>query len=126
MRSEQEAGEAGENAVVQIDPQLYRELREFCDQAGVRFADYIADALETSRERYRTDEQLREMRELARRVEEVRREGFRRGWRHGVWLGFWAARGDLGLALEGRVPEAEGVETEFRPVSGGQMGLFDG
>jgi hypothetical protein len=110
---------------IQIDPRLYRELRAFCDQVGIRFADFVADALETARDRYRTEEQAREMRDLARRLEDVRREGFRRGWRYGAWLGFWAARGELGLGLLARTPGSEQGDAEFRLVDGGQMSLFD-
>ncbi len=124
MTSEREDSKTSPAMAVQIESGLYRELREFCDRQGIRFADFVADALETATQRYRTAEEEREMREMAKRVEDVRREGFRRGWRHGAWLGYWAARGDLGLALEGKAPDADGAESEFRTVGGGQLSLF--
>ena len=109
---------------VRISGQLYAQLRDYCDRTGIRFVRFLEESLEKATY---VDEVERLLNDGGTMLEKLEAERCR-GVAHGFALGVLAAT----LALNGSpdvarrlTPEAARGCTPLRPVTGGQIRLFD-
>jgi hypothetical protein len=75
-----------EKANIPIDPDLHAELRAYCDRCGIRFMDFVEDALEQA---IRFEEIL-DKSEKADQVLNQATKNMQRSFRHGFHVGLVA------------------------------------
>lgn len=107
-----------------ISAELYELLRSYCDDNGLRFLEFVEDALAGAPQREEEMAAVRKAEDLAARVGQERRVSFRRGYWVGFCCGLLAAQGKMGVC-EAVMPEELRPEKErFRTACGGQLELF--
>jgi hypothetical protein len=108
-----------------IDPHLYSALRRYCDANGLRFLDFLEEALDNAIRRDEILVQAAENEEALARIEQVRRKAYFRGFWCGLVAGLSAAGGNLAL-LNGLMPDELLQEEAAAPVPvQQQLQLFD-
>lgn len=118
------ASDEQEKKTIQIDDDLYDQIREYCDENGIRLIAFIEDALTNAIDLNEEVKYLEEAEKLISEVRDERERAYRRGYRTGLMAGFFAANGQLGVSITGRASERELREGRFRAVDGGQLELF--
>ncbi|HSO20352.1 MAG TPA: hypothetical protein VLT88_12895 [Desulfosarcina sp.] len=110
---------------IPIDEALYADLRAYCDRCGIRFVDFIEEALCNAIDREQILTRSVETEKALERLDEDRRRSYRRGFYQGFVAGVLAGRGQLALAQGVIPPEIDEEENPFKVVSGRQLQLFD-
>ncbi len=115
--------ENGRLKSIQIDVELYDELRRICDQRAMRFKDFVDDALERAVYEDQSIEALSgEIQDLKRQIS-VYERSFMRGFHKGFLFAF--------LAMQGRVfPNQDDEDFQLvkakspKITAGSQLSLF--
>lgn len=114
-----------EKTHIQIDPDLYAELREYCDSCGIRFVDFVEDSLEQAI----TFEEILDKSEKADQIFNQATKNMQRAFRHGFHVGFVAgvfmAQGLLGSSKDCTPAELSYKNDPNKVVTGAQLSLFD-
>ncbi|HSO20799.1 MAG TPA: hypothetical protein VLT88_15150 [Desulfosarcina sp.] len=110
---------------IPIDDALYADLRAYCDRCGIRFVDFIEDALCNAIDREQILTRSVEAEKAMKQLDQDRRRSYRRGFYQGFVSGVLAGRGQLALS-QGIMPsEICEEENPFKVVAGRQLQLFD-
>lgn len=114
-----------DKAHIQIDPDLYAELRVYCDSRGIRFVDFVQDALEQAI----SFEEILDKSEKADQVLNQATNNMQRSFRHGFHVGLVAgvflAQGRLGASKDSTPSEVSYRNEPNKVVTGSQLPLFD-
>jgi hypothetical protein len=108
---------------IEIDPEVYDSVREFCDRHDLRFLDFVEEALETAMFFHAQENQVEENQELLRRIrrdyQKIKKIGFDEGF-------FIAVRlfGGKHLPWEWREALRQNVKDTPKLIEGEQMKLF--
>jgi hypothetical protein len=115
--------ETGTLKSIQIDVELYDELRSICDQRGMRFKDFVHDALERAiYEDQSIDAMAAEIEDLRRQLS-VYERSFMRGFHKGFWFAFLATQGQICLSADDE--EVQLVQEKSPKITAGsQLSLF--
>ncbi len=108
--------------VMEIDPDLYAEVREYCDTGGLRFVRFIEEALEDAMDREAARRRLDAAEKSHAEVEALQRKAYRRGYRDGFSHSLLACAGHL-WGLDRAREELQG-EDPPKMVTGPQLDLF--
>ncbi len=118
-------GPSMEKENILIDPDLHAELREYCDSCGIRFVDFVEDALEQAT----AFEEILDKSEKADQVLNQAAKDMRRSFRHGFHVGFVAgvfmAQGRLGSSKDCTPSELYYRNEPNKVVTGPQLSLFE-
>ncbi len=106
---------------ISINAELYDQLREYCDTAGIRFKDFVEDALDEAAYREEGFEVLDEVNERIRKIADERKKAYTRGFQRGFLVAFYLAQGNLGTGLYNQAVEKGDL---FKSVKGPQLDLF--
>ena len=75
---------AAEDAVLRVSRELYARLREHCDRLGIRFVDFVEDALDSAVmedvENNSLEKELEALRRKAERYDRAFNRGFQQGF----------------------------------------------
>ena len=109
-----------------VDPDLYAELRRYCDDQGLRFVDFMEEALDNAVRRDEILRQSAETQEHITRIERVRRKAYFRGFWCGMIAGLLSAS-DNRVLLDHLMPaELEYEQAAPPPIpQQQQLLLFD-
>jgi len=110
---------------IMIRADLYRLLRDYCDDNGLRLVDFVEDALENAPYREELARIAYEVEKALATLEEERRKIFRLGFLQGCLAGVLVSQGKLGMNLDETPSYLKPENETSRPVSGKQLGLFD-
>ncbi|BBO70926.1 hypothetical protein DSCA_48560 [Desulfosarcina alkanivorans] len=110
---------------IAIDPERYESLRRHCDRNGIRFADFVADALENALEEEEILQKAEKVERLIQQMDRLRLTSFRRGFRQGFAAGVLAGQGRVGLSRTLTPAEVTHKNEAFKIVTGGQLSLFE-
>lgn len=114
-----------ERKTISLGASLYEQLREYCDDNGLRFVSFVEEALENAMDMKEELKYLDEAESLISEVRDEKERAYRRGYRVGLLAAFFAAQGNLGTSISYRSQEQELKEGRFRAVDGdGQLELF--
>ncbi len=123
--AEQTSGEKKDRKTISLDASLYEQVREYCDDNGIRLAAFVEEALENAMDMKEELKYLDEAESLIAEVQGERERAYRRGYRVGLLAAFFAAQGHLGVSMSYCAQEREVKEARFRIVDGdGQLELF--
>jgi hypothetical protein len=109
---------------INIAADLYHELREYCDRAGIAFLDFVEDSLEKATYRDELELLLRDEAEMKKKIASEESAAFKRGFSLGVMAATLALKGSPALSASVTPEEAKEV-LYYRPVVGDQRKLFD-
>ena len=113
-----------DKAHIQIDPDLHAELKAYCDKCGIRFINFVEDALEQAI----AFEEILDKSEKADRVLNQATKNMQRSFRHGFHVGLVAgvylAQGRLCSSKDCTPPELSYRKEPNKVVTGPQMSLF--
>lgn len=110
---------------IQIDPDLYLGVREFCDKSGLRFIDFVEDALEQAIAFEETWDASHKAKKIISRATDDMRQTFRRGFHLGFVTGVFAGQGKLGSSINSTPSELSYKNELNKVVTGPQLELFD-
>jgi DNA replication initiation complex subunit (GINS family) len=113
-----------EKKPIQIDSDLYKEVREFCDQNGLRLIDFVEDALAQAIAFEETLDASRKAEKIIREATDDMRQTYRRGFHLGIAAGLFAAQGKLGSSINS-TPTELSYKNEPNKVVGPQLEIFD-
>lgn len=115
--------ETGTLKSIHIDEKLYEELRSICDQRGIRFKDFVHDAMERAiYEDQSIDAMAGEIEDLRRQLS-VYEGSFMRGFQRGFCFAFLAMQGQIAFGAEDE--EVQLVkEKSPKMTAGTQLSLF--
>ena len=114
----------GDLKAIEIDAEIYDQLRAYCDDVGLRFRDFVEEVLETAPTRDEDLSLIGAASETLERTDQERQRAYRRGFWDGFCASYIAMQGSLGLAVE-KAPEIlRAGKDPFRVPSGVQMKLF--
>jgi len=108
---------------VSISSELFDFLRGFCDQKGIRFVDFIEDALENAAHRHDLEGLLNDAAQLEATLKIKQQKAFRQGFQQGVLVATASFQGNLEVSRR-MIPRE--IKNQPRPqaVAGGQLKLF--
>jgi len=109
---------------ISIRAKLYDQLRAYCDQKGIKFVDFIEEALESAAHLDHITEILGDEESLKEKIADEQRTSIRYGFRRGILAALLAVDGRLALSQD-MIPPAVTEKVPFKTVSGGQLKLFD-
>ena len=110
---------------IQIDSDLHADLRDYCDKCGIRFVDFVEDALAQAVAIEEILDKSEKADQVLSRATEDRRQSFRRGFHVGMVAGVFAAQGKLGLSRDCTPPALSFRNDPNKVVSGSQLLLFE-
>jgi hypothetical protein len=110
---------------IQIENELYQRLRAYCDIGGIRFVDFVEEALENAIAREEILEKSAKADQVLKRADEDMKRSFRRGFWQGFVAGFLARQGEFAASERLTPSEVSYREDPFKLVSGNQLSLFD-
>jgi hypothetical protein len=114
-----------EKANIPIDPDLHAELRDYCDRCGIRFIDFVEDALEQAiRFEEILDKSEKADQVLSQATKNMQRS-FRHGFHVGLVAGVFLAQGRLGYSKDGTPSELSYRNEPNKVVTGSQLSLFE-
>ncbi|MFO7715102.1 hypothetical protein [Desulfosarcina sp.] len=108
-----------------IDSDLYENLRQYCDDCGIRFVDFVEEALENAIDREAILRKSEKADRILEQADRDRKLSFWRGFNQGVLAGILAGQGQLALSKNNSPPEESYPETPFKIVTGPQLKLFE-
>lgn len=109
---------------IPIDKELYNNLREYCDHCGIRFIDFIEEALENAVDREEILKRSEKADVVLERVDSNMRRSFRRGFWRGFCVGILASQGRFGLCERITPSKVSYKDEPFKIVTGPQLKLF--
>jgi hypothetical protein len=110
---------------IQIDSELHAELRDYCDQCGIRFVDFVEDALAQAVAIEAILDKSEKADQMLNRATEDRRQSFRHGFHVGMVAGIFAGQGKLGVSRDCTPPGLFFKHDPNKVVSGSQLLLFE-
>lgn len=114
-----------ETKTIAISAELYFRLRKYCDERGIRFRDFVEDALDAAPHREEEIDLISDAQQKVETVDQARNRSYRRGFWDGFYVSFFAMQGRMDLYLK-RTPESLGIIHDIFQVSDDrQMQLFD-
>jgi hypothetical protein len=114
-----------ERKTISLDASLHEQIREYCDDNGIRLVAFVEEALENAMDLKEEAKYLEEAESLISEVQDEKERAYRRGYRVGLLAAFFAVRGHLGTSMTCRAQERELKEGRFRAVEGDdQLTLF--
>ena len=114
-----------EKTYIQIDPDLHAELRGYCDSSGIRFVDFVEDALEQAIAFEEILDKSEKADQVLKRATEDRRQSFRHGFHVGLVAGALMAQGRLGASKDCTPAKLSYKYEPHKVVTGTQLSLFD-
>ena len=114
----------GSDKTIILSAQLFQELRQYCDRNGLRFVEFIEDALETAIHRHHLEALFNDENKLKERIDKERRHALQKGFDQGVIAATLVLRKKI-------IPQGDLISKEirerlsFQPVTGGQAKLFE-
>jgi hypothetical protein len=111
--------------IIQIDGDLYDRLRAYCNRAGLRFKDFVEDALELAPDREEEYKQVTEASDMMKSMDLARKRSYRRGFWDGFCISFFASQGRMDLSFALMPEELQAKNERFKIPLGGQTKLFD-
>lgn len=111
--------------IIHIDGELYDSLREYCDKAGIRFREFVEEALESAPAREEELKRVNEANNMMENSDQARKRSYRRGFWDGFCASFFASQGRMDLSLAMTPEELQAKNEHFKIPSGDQMKLFD-
>jgi hypothetical protein len=118
------AHESDGRSIISIDSDLYAELRDFCDRLGIRFVDFVEDALANATRRHETERLLNDAAKVSETIKIEQQSAFLQGFKHGVLAASMSVNGDLSVSRR-LMPRAVKDQSVPKAVTGGQMKLFE-
>lgn len=110
---------------IPIERDLYESLRQYCDKNGIRFVDFIEEALENAIDRVEILQKSARADEVLKRADKNMKRAFRRGFWQGFYAGILAGQGKFAVSERLTPPEVSYSEEPFKVVDGSQLRLFD-
>lgn len=110
---------------IPIDGDLHADLREYCDRGGIRFVDFIEEALQNAIEREEILEKSDKANRILARADKEREMSFRRGFFQGVLVGILVNQGQLAVSKKITPSEIASNEDPFKIITGPQLDLFE-
>ncbi len=114
-----------ETQPIPIESELYDRVRRYCDQSGIRFKDFVENALESAMDQEGLMRMVEKAGGLIERVGRECRSAYQQGFRSGLLAGVLAAQGKMGLFENCSPPETREKGYIFRSVEGPQKKMFD-
>jgi len=114
-----------EKANIPIDPDLYAELRAYCDSCGIRFMDFVEDALEQAIRFEEILDKSEKADQVLNQATKNMQRSFRHGFHVGLVAGVFMAQGRLGSSQDSTPSELSYRNEPNKVVSGSQLSLFD-
>jgi oligoendopeptidase F len=108
---------------IEISVELYNSMREYCDQNGYRFIEFIEDSLESATYRDELERFVNDEVKIKERIENERVESIQRGFIRGVMAATFTMKGYSGLG-ESLTPKEIKKSYHFIPVQGEQIKMF--
>lgn len=110
---------------IRISVAVYDEVRAYCDGAGLRFSDFVEDAIASAPTREEELDLIREADESLESIDQARKRSYRRGFWDGFCASFFASQGRMGLCVA-KTPEVlQAKKDPFKVSTGRQMQLFE-
>lgn len=113
------------NRSIAIESSLYKHLRQYCDKEGIRFVDFVEEALANAVEREEILEKSAKADEVLKRANTNMKRSFRRGFWQGFYAGILAGQGKFNLSNQLTPSEVSYGQEPFKIVSGSQLRLFE-
>jgi hypothetical protein len=110
---------------ITIDSDLYENLRAYCDNSGIRFVDFVEDALEQAIAHEEILEKSEKADRVLNRVTEDMQRSFRRGFLRGYLAGVLAGQGRLALSQKLIPAEVSFPQDPYKIITGPQLKLFE-
>jgi len=117
--------ENGGEFTLTINSELYRQLREYCDQENIRFKTFIEESLENAISRKEQVKVLEESRRLKKEIDTIRNTAYLRGFQQGFFSAFCAAQGKLTEPMHDETIEKAVKDNPNKIVDDKQLTLFD-
>ena len=112
-------------AHIPIDPELHAELRAYCDSCGIRFMDFVEDALEQAIKFEEILNKSEKADQVLNQATKDMKRSFRHGFHVGLVAGVFLAQGRLGSSQDSTPSELSYRNEPNKVVSGSQLSLFD-
>lgn len=109
---------------IPISLELYETLREFCDNVGTPFLDFIEDSLESATLRHELETLFNDKTKLDEKIKDERQRAFLEGFSKGVMVALFAAGGRLNLSQK-LTPQVVRKQPRFEVIKDDQLSLFD-
>lgn len=116
--------ESKNHRTIRISSQLYKELREFCDQVEISFLDFVEESLEAATRRYELEELLNDEAKIKEKIKAEQKQAYLDGFERGILISFVALDGQLTVSQK-LTPRAVREKPRYRVVTGEQMKLFE-
>jgi len=114
-----------EKVNIQIDPDLHAELRDYCDRCGIRFIDFVEDALEQAIRFEEILDKSEKADQVLNQATKNMQRSFRHGFHVGLVAGVFMAQGRLGSSKDSTPSELSYRNEPNKVVTGSQLSLFD-
>ena len=114
-----------DKAHIPIDPDLYAELRAYCDSCGIRFMDFVEEALEQAIKFEEILDKSEKADQVLNQATKDMRRSFRHGFHVGLVTGVFMAQGRLGSSKDSTPPELSYRNEPNKVVTGSQLSLFE-
>ena len=109
---------------IKIDVDTYEELKSYCDEQGVRFIDFLYEALDNSVARYELRKEITEIRKQKREIEYEKSKAFQLGFEKGLIVSFLLSQGYFIDNIENISIKESEKNMPYKVVTGKQMDLF--
>ena len=109
---------------IELSEEIYKNIREYCDQNGYRFVDFVEDSLELATYRDELERLVNDEAKIKERIESERVISIQRGFIRGVMAATLAMKGCLSLS-DALTPKESKKTLYFIPVEGGQIKMFE-
>ena len=114
-----------EKANIPIDPDLHAELRAYCDSCGIRFIDFVEDALEQAIRFEEILDKSEKADQVLNQATKDMQRSFRHGFHVGLVAGVFLAQGRLGSSKDSTPSELSYRNEPNKVVTGSQLSLFE-
>jgi hypothetical protein len=114
-----------EKANIPIDPDLHAELRAYCDRCGIRFIDFVEDALEQAIRFEEILDKSEKADQVLNQATKNMQRSFRHGFHVGLVAGVFMAQGRLGSSKDSTPSELSYRNEPNKVVTGSQLSLFE-
>lgn len=110
---------------IPLDSDLHAELRAYCDRFGIRFIDFVEDALEQAIAIEEILDKSEKADQLMSQATKEMQRSFRHGFHVGLVAGVFLAQGRLGSSKNCTPPELSYRNEPNKVVTGSQLSLFE-
>jgi hypothetical protein len=109
---------------IRIDPDLYNQLRNYCDENGIRFLEFVEWALENAVHLDQVEDIINNEAKIMERIKKERKDSLRVGFRRGFCAALLTLQGKIELSLEHTPLEERSIAT-YKSITSGQLNLFE-